>query len=182
MLPSSSTAPSRKRQDGIRTLQGIKDRCRVDDITGCWLWADAKHKGTAVVWMPGIGVLSMTAALQALQHGTRPTGKRMLVPTCGNSSCGNPEHRRWGTRSDLFALVMGRKTPDQLARCTAARRAVSTVCTPELAAEIRASDEPVADIAKRIGVHVTHVYRIKRGEAWAPAANGASVFSWRPAA
>lgn len=165
------------RKDGIRTVADIKDRCRVDEFTGCWLWAGAK-KGTAPrPWIPGVGATSMTMALQLVIHGTKPTPKRMLVPTCHNVQCCNPAHRKWGTRSELFAGIRPTLSPGHRARTTAGKRAASNVCTAKIAAEIRASDEPVPALSARLGIHPTHVYRIRRGESWATSMPASSVFA-----
>ena len=69
---------------GIRSVDDIKDRCRVDDVTGCWIWAGALVHGKAPrVWVPGLGAVSMSRALQVVHFGPPPAGKRTLMPTCG---------------------------------------------------------------------------------------------------
>ena len=174
--------PVGKQLGGIRSIDDIKARSRIDDITSCWLWAGAMKNSAPRVWLPGFGVVSMARALQIVQFGTTPTNSRMLIPTCNRVNCGNPAHRRWGTKAEMFSVLMGDMSPDHRARMTLGKRARSKVCTSEIAAGIRASNEPAQQIADRIGVHVTHVYRIKRGHAWADGLQASSVFAWRPAA
>jgi hypothetical protein len=170
------------RQDGIRTLDDLKARCRIDTETGCWVWAGAMGRGTPRVWLPDIGVASMSGALQWVTDATRPTSQRMLIPTCGNPACANPKHRQWGTRSELFALLRPTLAADHRARIGAGKRKASPIYTPELHAEIMTTKEPLADMAARLGVHFTHLYRIRRGKAWAASACASSAFTWRPAA
>lgn len=178
-----ATPPARRtRQDGIRTIEDLKLRCRIDDITGCWVWGGAYHSGSARVWLPGLGPMSMGFALQYVRHGTRPTTKRQLIPMCGNTSCGNLAHRRWGSRSELFKLLRPELSIEHRARIRAGKRACSTVMTAEKAQEIRASLEPSKVIAEREGIHFTHVCRIRRGEAWGASLPMSSVFAWAGAA
>ncbi len=174
---------SRKvRQDGIRTIDDIKGRCRISDETGCWLWAGCMLRGTPRVWLPGVGPQSLGYALQWVLHGTKPSAERMLVPKCGNPACANPWHRRWGTRSEMYSLIRPKLPADHRARIGAGKRRASPIYSPELHLEIMTTDEPLKDMASRLGVHITHLYRIRRGQAWSAASCPASVFSWRPAA
>jgi hypothetical protein len=163
---------------GIRTIDDIKDRCKVDDITGCWIWAGAMKNTAPRVWLPGIGAASMPMALQVVLHGTKPTAKRMLIPTCGRVDCANPAHRKWGSKAQMFRGLMAEMAPEHRARMTLGKRSASKVCTPQIAADVCASTEPAQQIADRLGVHVTHVYRIKRGDAWQPQLAASSVFTW----
>lgn len=170
------------RQDGIRTMDDIKARCRIDTETGCWVWAGAMQRGTPRVWLPSFGVQSMSGALQWLIHGTRPLSGLMLVPTCRNPACANPKHREWGTRSDLFSILRPKLAADHRARIGAGKRKVSLLYSPELHHEIMTTKEPIKDMAARLGVHFTHLYRIRRGKAWQASACASSAFTWRPAA
>lgn len=168
----------RQRTDGIKTIADLKLRCRIDDETGCWLWAGAVKATSARVWLPGIGPTSMTAALQVLQHGTRPTSDRMLVPVvCRNPSCGNLAHRRWGTRGELFEIIRPTLPAGHRARVAAGKRRASGLYSPEVRRDIVTSNEPVAVLADRHGMKVSMVYRIRKGERWADGVPGSSVFS-----
>lgn len=171
----------KKRQDGIRTVDDLKARCKVNDETGCWMWAGARHHGSARVWLPGIGAQAIPFALHYLRTGTRPEKGAMLVPICGNTDCANPAHRKLGNRSVLQSTLRPKLDPLHKARIGKSKRAISPIYSPEAHADILASNEPGDVLAKRWGMHKTHIGRIKRGEAWA-LTREASVFAWRPAA
>lgn len=143
------------------------------------MWAGSRHHGSARVWIPGFGPQAMTFAVHYLQTGERPAKGSMLVPQCGHTDCANPEHRRSGNRSALGALLRPKLDPLHRARIGASKRATSELYSAEAHADIRSSQEPSRVLAERWGMHLTHVCRIRRGEAWVMAP-GASAFAWRP--
>lgn len=68
-----------------------------------------------------------------------------------------------------------------LARITSTKRAASPLTDDDIAA-IRSSDETLAVLSERHGVSLSHICRIRLGQAWRQtAAPAASVFAWRPA-
>ena len=164
------------RRDGIYPLADLQGRCRVDDETGCLLWAGAAKGTMARVWMPDIGVKTMTGAFTQLIGKKLPKGK-VWVPVCGRADCANEAHRKPGTRSDYFKLQRPFLTPGHRARSTAGKRKASPYYSPEAAHDIRTSTEPAQVLADRYGMHRVHVYRIKRGEVWRDVVPGASVWS-----
>lgn len=168
------------RQDGIRTMEALRARCKVDEETGCWLWAGAMNRGSARVWLPDCGVHSMSFALHWIATGLPPKKGALLLPMCRHVNCSNMAHRKMGTRSQLMSLLRPKLDPAHIARIVAGKRAAGGMYSPELRAEIMASTEPSKVIGARHGLHFTHVCKIKRGLAWG-GAQGSSVFSWRPA-
>lgn len=177
---SGAMRPTRK--DGIKTLADLKDRCRIDAETGCWPWAGGKQGRSPRVWIPGLGAQSITFALQWLAHGTRPESGRMLIPACRNIDCANIAHRTWGTRSELFSILRPVLQIGHKVRIGAAKRRVSAIYSPEVHLEIMGSKEPAKALGLRLGIHPTHIARIRRGDRWAVTPNASSVFSWRPGA
>ena len=164
------------RSDGIHTLADLLGRCRRDDETGCMVLSSPKNRGTHYVWLP---VLSRPVALPtvlAILMGKELVEGQKLVPRCGNTSCCEPSHRFVGTRSDLMRILRPQLEPIHRAKIAIGHRSRSRYC-PELCAEIMSSEESGAAIARRIGMHVSHVCRIRRGEAWRDSAPTASVFS-----
>lgn len=63
----------------------------------------------------------------------------------------------------------------QVAKLRRTQRKKAKFYTPELKAEILASDETGAALAKRIGCHPSLISKIRRGQAWQDV--GASVFA-----
>jgi hypothetical protein len=172
------TDTRKKRHDGIRTFADLVDRCRRDDETGCLIWAGARRGNMARVWIPGYGVKTMTGAFTQLCGKPLPEGK-VWVPMCGRTDCANPAHRKPGTRSDVFRILRPKLTPTHIARTTLGKRKASRYYTPEAARDIKTSEEPARVLAERYGMHIVHVYKIRRGELWRDVVAGASV--WGPA-
>ncbi len=164
------------RQDGIKTVEDLQSRCRLDDETGCLIWAGARKASSPRVWVGG-RVVSMTGALTLFVTGAMPAGGKVMVPRCGRADCANLKHRFLGTRSDLFAALIPRLTPQHRARIAIGKRKASALYSPEAAHEIRTSGEPIQELADKHGMHLTHACRIRRGEAWRDVAAGASVFA-----
>jgi hypothetical protein len=85
------------RTRGVRTLEGLKDRCFVDEDTGCWLWRAALSAGQPKVWVPP-GVLSDAGAVMPagraawLLSGNKARSDQVVYRTCGCQECVAPEH------------------------------------------------------------------------------------------
>lgn len=172
--------PNVTRQDGIKTLKDLHDRCKVDTETGCIVWAGARRKASAAVWIPGHGPVPMHYALSVVTTGKSPEPGAMLVPTCGNVNCANVKHRKPGTRGDLFRVLRPTLSAAHKARVSAGKRAASPNYRPEAHVDILFSGEPLAVLAERHGMHLSMVSKIRLGHRWG-AAPGSSVFNWRPA-
>jgi hypothetical protein len=167
------------RQDGIKTLADLHDRCKVNTETRCIVWAGALRKASAAVWIPGHGPVPMHFALAVVTTGQPPAPGSILVPTCGNVNCANMKHRKPGTRGDLFRVLRPELTAAHKARVSAGKRAASPNYSPEAHADILASDAPLAVLAERHGMSLSAVSKIRLGHRWGPAP-ASSVFSWRP--
>lgn len=152
---------------GIRTIADIKDRCVIDDITGCWNWAGARNdSGTPVLWFPELRKrISIGIALCVLTTGERPAKGKMWLPVCRNQCCGNPEHRKPGTAKQRSSKA--KKSPAHTAKMTAAVRRRSKV-TEEIVAAIRASDRTLAEESAIHGISASQAGRIRRWDNWRP--------------
>jgi hypothetical protein len=115
LLPSSDHR--KKRHDGVRTLQDIKDRCVVDSETGCWNWSLAMSNGgkfgsscTPRVAVPA-GILDQkqkccSAARAAwLFSGKSLAPKQIVWRKCLNDKCCAPHHLIAGTKSEEGAWM-----------------------------------------------------------------------------
>lgn len=176
--PAGSPDLRRKRADGVHSIDDLLGRCRDDSETGCLLIDAPKRRGTHYVWMPALGKpVALPAALALLIGRPLKPGQRW-VPRCGETGCCNLAHRFVGTRSDLMRILRPRIEPLHRARIAAAhRKRDGCMYSPELRAEIMASDESSKDIGDRLGLHWSHICRIRRGEAWRQAAPTSSVFN-----
>lgn len=134
-------------------------------------WGQHRQSARTVIW--------------TLFHGARPPVGSILRPTCCNDRCVAVEH--------MVAIPRARQSIEQAKRgefdtpkraAAAMRRARSrgTKLSVEIAREIRASAEPPKVLAPRYGVSKATITAVRRGVLWPEAANGASVFNWRPAA
>lgn len=163
---------------GVRTMSDLLARCVADEITGCMVVDAPKRKGSVVLWLPVLGrPVTLAKALAVLLGKDLKPGQRW-VPRCGETACANPEHRFIGTRSDLMRIL--RPTLDPLHRMRIAaghRERAECRYSPELRAEIIASDESGIAIGKRIGLHDSVISKIRTGKAWRQAAPASSVFA-----
>ena len=173
---------------GIRTLEDLRIRCRINEETDCWLWSMSTCEGHPRVHVVIDGAsVKMTgkAAAYMLDKGQRPIAGRHTYSVCHCRLCVNPEHILIGTRLEHGAFIrragVWRNQPNRIAANRATIRArEATKLTVEIASEIRQSEGTNAALAKVYGVPASHIGAIKRGEAWKPAAvANASVFTFR---
>lgn len=144
-----------------RTLEAIRAACT--ETYGCWLWRGALIGGKCpqATFHDGAGKLVRRVAFELA--GGRLLGRRyVLVSTCDQGTCCNPEHLRQVSKS--------RKLRDEYAAGTRRRRCAppppARKLTAEQAQEVLASQEPRAVVAERYGITASHVNRIRRGECW----------------
>lgn len=152
---------------GIQTAQDLRDRCFVDG-DGCWHWRGAMSRDDSpAVWIPVLGCAGSLSMLTGLLKTGKRTGKNdCWYPTCPTPNCANPAHRKLMTRSAMMKIVRAISDPLHRAKVTRGKRAASKVMNMGKADEIRASDEMGTELSKRLGVSVSIVSRVRRGEAW----------------
>lgn len=97
---------------GVTSLECIRERCRIDDETGCWNWAWAKSKSTTPTPVAHIaaGVLGfdryvLIPAYRAawLFVGNKIPEGHVVYRRCCNTECCNPEHLKTGTKKQMHA-------------------------------------------------------------------------------
>ena len=186
--------PERAHTIGIRDIDGLRDRCVVDDITGCWIWAlgfdrrwpkvtfVAPDTG-AVVWARG-----RRAALYLARGKDLPKGHVAYARLCcDNDKCCNPAHARSGSRSEwgqwLAASAQWKGLPSKILAAQKTRDRCGRNTSPEQLDLIRQGrgEESLSAFAKRIGVGRMTVWRVEQGLAHNGPTQvpGASVWSWR---
>lgn len=61
----------------MKTIEEVRDRCRVDEITGCWVWTGAMSGGIPRIYAPDLLATErrLDAALQEAFAMKRPTAR-----------------------------------------------------------------------------------------------------------
>lgn len=166
---------------GIRTVEDLMGRCVVDTETDCWIWGMSRSKpgGAPSLWLPALGKrTSIGVAICVLMTGAGPKKGQCWHATCGTPYCANPAHRKCGNRSTQMLALKMERTPLQVVRMTAGRRANSKL-SEEAAAEIRQSTEVLRVIAEKHGISLSHAGLVRSGKLRRPlAAPGSSVFNF----
>lgn len=174
---------------GVRSVSCLRDRCRIDEETGCWRWAYAKTDGLPRVHMifdgKRITPTGRKAALM-LAHGKPIQQGHVCFATrdCKHMDCVNPDHCRSSSRANWgqYLTSTGRaRTPAKIATATANGRRQLAKLNWEQVREIRASDASNKDLAEAYGVTAKNVWAIRSGRIWKEGVPQASVFTFRPA-
>lgn len=176
----------KKGQDlgGVRDFEGLRQRSVIDEVTGCWNVRANQNRGSMSLWCPLVqDRVTLTALIGILKTGAKMPNGKLWIPTCGNTKCGNPLHRKLGTRGEYWAIIRPELTLEHKGKIAKARREkkLSRYC-PKLKAEILSSPENHKDLADRLGFHPSAIRKIRQGTIWKDSAQNSSVFNWRPAA
>lgn len=165
-------------------LAKIKNRCRIDDITGCWIWTGAvRGSNGGLTRMPNVYSEDYTADptgnTKKTQTGNRaawhaitgqpiPEGHRVFkAPCCSEGLCVNPGHMACGTTAQWGKSVTTRgNCKGSHARIQANRalgRSKSHV-TAEIAQEIRSSPETGRALSSRLDISESVISRVRTGQ------------------
>ena len=163
---------------GIRDIDGIKRRCTVDDITGCWhyMGGDPTVDHSVSVYLAAERrVTTLGSAVGWLATGqTAPKGKAW-VAICDNPRCGNPEHRALKAAGHHMRIKRAAKSIERSAlyraKMSAAAQAWRKVSDAQVA-EIRAASGTCAAIGKAYGISESQAAKIRRGAARVAASAG----------
>lgn len=166
---------------GVYTLDDIRERCRVDDVSGCWHWAMAISDGgyaggsrTPRVSMPP-GVISPGYRTISVPRVVWLMGGRPLRPgwvvwrTCDHDDCCAPPHLRAGTKAAEGAWRSAngylRGNPQRAAintRNVARSQAIPAAVVREIEQRLAAGQRQ-ADVEAALGVHVATISKIANG-------------------
>lgn len=92
---------------------------------------------------------------------------QVVVATCGNKRCINPDHLRLHSRSSVLRASHEQyKDPIRSAKISAYARANKAKLTLEQAREIRVSDKTQRELAIEYGVNKATIGSIKSGRTW----------------
>jgi hypothetical protein len=112
---------------GILTIEDLRQRCAIDEITGCWVWKGGangrKNNRAPSIWLPAIQkTTSAGAAICFLTTGRMPNPGEVWHYTCQTGSmCCNPKHRHAGDHSSRNLMTKFEITPATRARQVATR-------------------------------------------------------------
>jgi hypothetical protein len=155
-------------------LENIRQRCHIDEDTGCWIWAGALSEGK---WprihspnhsKPGSPMETQTGRRAVWQLSTGkaiPKGHR-VYGTCRCNTCLNPSHMKCGPAADwgkYKAQIGLHKTVRHVIGARKNGRA-NSVLTEATYAEILSSNEIGLHIAKRLGIGRAVVSRVRTGK------------------
>lgn len=172
---------------GITAIKHVYDRCKPGDGR-CQVWQQSVNgKGYPQANIYGSPMLVSRFVLEQ-KLGRKILPKHCAVPLCGNTRCVSEHCLREVSRSDVLRDVYrsGRRRVDL--ELEARREIMLSQGRAKLdmqkARQIRTlqGSETATDLAKQFGVSRKTITSIWAGQRWAEAANGSSVFAWRPAA
>jgi hypothetical protein len=174
---------------GIWTLQHLKDRCHIEEGTGCWLWRGAMNKG-----VPNINVridgrkLNMrgSRAAKCLEKGAiLPKHVECWRVVGCSDTCVNPKHVKAATAKERGEYTREHQTQRHIPSRIAAARIggkAKRKLTQDQVDMIRSSDESTCELARMLGVSRYAIWAIRTYKHWRDGAANNSVFTWRPAA
>jgi hypothetical protein len=159
---------------GVRDLETLRERCVIDS-DGCWHWRmprtgrAAKRGVRHMVYMHGIGNMSLTRAAWMLSGRTLPSAGFKIVRACTSYDCANPDHLCVMSDADLYA-----RTKKTLGPIWDANHRIETIkaaqrrgkLTPELARWARESRQSASHAAWGLIVPKSKIIAIRAGKAW----------------
>lgn len=156
------------RKGAKRPMDRFWAKVDIGEPDECWLWTghpgtpDARggQYGTFGVTVNGRG-LNFKAHRLAWAIDRKRSPKGIIVRhRCNVPLCCNPRHLTSGTQADNVQdkLESGRQYAGEAHH--------STKLTPDQVYAIRDSTEPLVKLARRFGIHPTHVRKIQRREKW----------------
>ncbi len=176
---------------GIRSVETLKLRCKVDEITGCWTWTGAAPGG----W-PNVHFVHPISRERVTAKGRRAAlilargedlPKRHVAwqrACCDNPLCVNPEHSRSGSKKEwgrwLTASGKVKNLASKAAGSLSAWDKRGRKITPEGASLIRSSTASTYSLAKELGVSHFAVWSVRVGLSHKGQINNASVWTFRP--
>lgn len=143
----------------------FSDKYIPEPNSGCWLWvAGTKGNGYGQFQLRhrrGMGPEFAHRVSYELHCAEIPKGK-VVLHTCDNRACVNPDHLRVGTISDnardMISKSRGR------GQYPGAGTSAHTRLSQDDVASIREDGGPTKEIAAAFGISERHVRHIKRGE------------------
>lgn len=76
------------------SLEALEANTEYDPASGCWVWRGAKSRAGY-----GLKLLQVHRVVAEIVHGFDPDAD-LVMHLCDVRGCINPDHLRWGSRSD----------------------------------------------------------------------------------
>lgn len=185
---------------GVRTVEDLRQRCRIDHETGCWRWGmtvskEANNNGAG---RPKVEVLNPDTGKKTVMSGRRaalvlergkdiPKGHVSFAKACCKwDDCVNPAHARSGSRHEHgeYLRRTGRVRGLNGSREAMIKRAKTLRrLTAEQVIEIRrCCNVPAKVYAERFGVSEFTIWAARKGHRYADVGRVTSVFDLAHAA
>lgn len=136
----------------------------VDPVTGCWNWTRSLQTG-------GYGQLQVCGRnwlahrFSWFVHHDRTEPPRLLMHSCDNKRCCNPDHLEPGTHKQNTAAAIARGLMDRMGLAQHTHRPRVRKLSNEQVLDIRHSTDSYADCAKRHGITFAYAWKIRHGQA-----------------
>lgn len=155
----------------MKALQDIKDRCVIDEVTGCWNFKGAiSSDGQPRVWCFDFnkGKMASLPGRRAVWYvlNQKPLPKKWRVfGTCSNPACMNPDHIKSGSAKEMGRVFSRNPNYHNIARKIASRKtgAARSVFTPETLQYALTSPETGIEVARKLGISRQAVSKARTG-------------------
>lgn len=178
-MSSHATHNTHAHLRGVTSLDDIRDRCRIDDETGCWNWAWAKSQSKSSTATPityiAVGVLGLEKsrlipAYRAawLFAGNEIEPGHVVYRRCCNTECCNPEHGKTGTKKQMHAHYSrsGKNKGKPHRRIVNALSRAKMVTPPDRVRQVEdmlADGKPIKEIKAALRMDFKTIRRIRDG-------------------
>ena len=156
------------------SMNWIRLRCRIDPDTNCWLWLQGTNPSGAPVASRRNEsgkkpLFQLRRVVWEHRNGPIPEGKLVTV-SCKHANClmhlelttkAEVVRRQW-TKADARAKLTAASTKAGRQRAKA---------SPEVAREIRMSNDTLEVVAARHGISISLASMIRRGQRWQEVSN-----------
>lgn len=175
------------RLDGIATLEDLRQRCVVDEESGCWHLRTARGRALPkdqrhVIWVFGIGHVTATRATWLLSRPGRALREGWVCyRRCDSYDCVAPGHVIAGTRKawGLHLARSGKAVSTAKTQANRAGRRSTWKLTPELKQWLIESPQSGVEVAHALGIAQGRANAIRAKERTERAARPAtSVFDF----
>ena len=146
------------------TLETLHALCT--EVGDCWEWNRSKNSQNMPQCRHG-GKVHSARKLAYTLAGNKVKDGYVVVPTCRNHKCINPECSKQMTIAKFAAMRAGSMAKNLSTRkklSTAARK--NAKLTPELVQEIRNSDKPGRQWVAETGISLKTIWNAKNGHTW----------------
>jgi len=175
---------------GVRSVEDLRARCRVDEDSECWHWTLSTFEGVPRVhyWAPD-GKKRHDKGRRAavtLATGKLPPAHHIAFAKaeCKSIDCVNPDHCRTATKVEWGRHLTKIGAVKNLASKAAGSRKGwekrGRKITPEMVREILHSEESNRTLGKKFGLSNYAIWSVRHRLSHRETMQNASVFSWRP--